>query len=381
MGNAGTGSYQSPGAVYYNPAGMAWLGSSRLSAQGSAYQSLRVDTDSVGTLDGVDEPQNNSSFQIIPHSVISSFRLDNWSFATALLVPFSLQQTNRARWESSLSTESQMTVSQSQDLWIGFGVARELNSDWSVGLSLFGVYGTGFTHYADRILKKDLSTLTNSISALDYSSFHAVAVAGILTKISPKWSVGLRIQSPSVKISEQGHIIFTSDTYTSGNTPPLSSTTVDEGIGFSQKQPVDIQLGTEFLIGNELSALFDLGYQFGSESTVTLSGVTTKDKYLASPRIRSGFEWRVSPKLAIETGVGIYSNPTENSSTNYTSRSLFYSGTLGVRWSSSERVMTSVGVAYLRNSAKGKVSSASTKENTQNLEVWTGLLSIGYLLN
>src|SRR6187549_2201984 len=78
LANTGTGSPSSGAAIYYNPGALARIPHSRFSAQGSSYQSTRIEQETTGKIDGVERPQNQTSFQVIPNAVVSTVKRDAW---------------------------------------------------------------------------------------------------------------------------------------------------------------------------------------------------------------------------------------------------------------------------------------------------------------
>src|SRR5262245_28797576 len=92
----------SPGSVFHNPAGLAWLTSPQLAVSGTTLVYFQSKTDRLLELDEP-VPYEASGFAPIPASLVSTYRVGDYSLATAILVPDLFQLDNRLSRDTALA--------------------------------------------------------------------------------------------------------------------------------------------------------------------------------------------------------------------------------------------------------------------------------------
>lgn len=127
-GNSGTGVNGSPGAAYYNPAGLASLKGMQLSASGSTNLYFDKSTDKFPNFDGTDLAYKEFGFASIPGTLIATWAGENWVCAFSIISLGALTFRNRSAWDTTNSRVMIMQMSDTQEVWFGFSADAEPES-------------------------------------------------------------------------------------------------------------------------------------------------------------------------------------------------------------------------------------------------------------
>ncbi|HEU4580036.1 MAG TPA: hypothetical protein VFS67_17380 [Polyangiaceae bacterium] len=224
MGGAATGLAEDAASVYYNPAGIAQMGGSSLSAsfQVNAFQKITVDhgLKAAGLADLTHDEQPSLAIYV---SAIAKFGEANGAGFRRHAVAFSTvnpEQEQLAFSGFGHIDESYADLkldSRDETVWRGLSYAYSLSSRWAFGLSAFWSHRE-LKHreawvFADAVQPRDYldsqgnqrtAVLANQLRAdlrdVKLSSDDAVLRLGVRHDLSPSWRVGLMLQPPGIPL-------------------------------------------------------------------------------------------------------------------------------------------------------------------------------------
>jgi hypothetical protein len=376
-GNTGIARDGSVGSVLYNPAGMASIKSTKLSASGSAF----AQTDISVKGDGVNE--DFKFFQTTPGQITTVFHQDKFNWAFSILVPRSDEKKANIgtspvdQWDQNYPASTSIDLySKTQELLIGPSVAFNLASNFKIGLSVF-------------VSKKDIRGVSNvyadlsHFSAQSYYESESSALAlfpilGVLYQPSNDLSLGLKISGPSTKLSGkmESHYRLTSIFDPTSNTDcdpnDLWQTCVvyqstKKKSSVNHEKPIDIGLGLNFLASNNLRLLLDISHQFKKEYEVykeNAEGNSSDLKLEAKTRYNFGLEYLTSQTDALTFGLNYNPDPVKDSDLD------FWGAAIGYR-SMDKIADSSLGLFY--NQAKEDSNGSEQKYRIIGLFISTSI--------
>lgn len=200
MGGAVTASADGVDAVFYNPAGLADVPKNSISLSASLYGFQNQ------WVKGYWYPSQDldvSSFVSIPTTFGSVWKLsDRSAVALAAFIP---DRSSSNDLEAFVDTDHYFKFSQEdQTLWIGPSIGWRLDEKFSVGASLFGVYRT-FSWFRDYFYANYWLALSEDIM---YSNLSLLAVLGAKYDLDENWLLGLRLQTPNIRLTGKGNYLF-----------------------------------------------------------------------------------------------------------------------------------------------------------------------------
>lgn len=318
-------------AIWYNPALLADLPSTSLSASASVYERQIYESSAAG----LDSDQ--TVFVSIPSFVggnLGSLETGT-QFAFGLVTPNSFSQsvnltttvpvttggTGRLVINSQSSSETLRPV-------IGFG--QRINQEWSVGFRLDGVYSTLSTlRTADwRFVNDDgsLNTIVNEIENYDATVYAVSAAASVIWTPNEKWSIGFMAVAPTYVAQNDGdvNVTFFREDPNSVINAFLNTSSVEANL----EDPGSVHLGVGYTAGLEWSI----------EAAVRLYFGRPKEPILETPDFAVGI---LTDKNTGETGVGA----TEVSFADLQYDAII-SFSLGGRWRVAPSYMVHAGYQY-----------------------------------
>ena len=245
MGGAVTALCRSVDACFFNPAGLADSPGSTISLSASLYGFYRYEVDSGWN---PDEDVKINSFVTIPSTFGSIWKVSEAiSVALSAFVPDRLSSNDL---EVFPDTDHYFKYSKDdQTLWIGPSIGFHITPDLSVGISLFGAYRT-FSFFQE--YHAFAGNVGFSISRdIKYYDLSLVGILGIRYSLSEAWSLGLRIQAPSIHLTGDGEYLnqVVSPTITGknyidhGETENKLPTSITGGIGY--ESPMEYAFGLD----------------------------------------------------------------------------------------------------------------------------------------
>jgi len=381
MANTGTGGIADTGAVYYNPAALASIAHSRMAVTGSTYLSFGIKADSVARIDtpAQDVPYQANGFNTIPASYVLTYALDHAVIAFSVLVPDSLQLENRANFTT---TNTKGVIAQSykySDLWLGASYATRIDSEWSVGATLFGI------HHAESSLvdmEVDFPNTANSIvSSINRSDVGTMGFSlnfGVLYELSKAINLGLRIQTPLLNISNRADTLINTRTVNAG---VLTSTDEDHPNGSANYQlPLDTTLGARFRPADGWDIYTDLSFQVGAQYTA-LPDSSIDSEVSTDPTFRYAVGTRVLITEKIPARFGLFYNPSalhqfKNNGKSQTKVDCF--GITGGLSYIIEHVETGVGLFYISGTGQSTSDGAPGDASKYAMTGVGALISTSY---
>lgn len=333
--NTGIGRDGSVGSVLYNPAGMASVKSSKLSASGSAFSQNEISINVEG------EKESIKYFQTTPAQVTTIFNTDKFNWAFSILVPKTYKYDRISNTSYGVSSNS--TVEDNETMF-GPSIAFKLSPEFSIGLSVFGskrdYRDTSFLYYEDN---------TGAIAQArkqDISGMTVFPIIGLLYKPTQALQLGLRIQAPSKCVS--GSMVDNSKT--AGDNTSLGVPNDDRTLKSDARfeKPAEIGLGVSWGASEQLNILFDVTHQFAKKYQVIkedVFGEPIEFDFKDTQRFNLAFEYKTSHTDAMTLGFMYNPDPINDSDLN------FYGGTIGYR-SMDKIADSSVGFFYNHASQK-----------------------------
>jgi hypothetical protein len=381
MANTGTGGAPDTGAIYYNPAALTRITHSKMAVTGSTYLSFKINADSLVRLDTPpqDIPYQASGFNTIPASYVIAHNFESWSGAISILVPDSLQLENRTNFTTTNTKGLIVQSTKYSELWVGGTFAKNIDSEWSVGGTLFGVQYSNSNFIETEVdIPTAVNTMVVSTTRYAFSTFGFSLNMGILYEPSKVLSLGLRLQTPLLNVSNHADSLVNTRTITNG---VITSVDEDRPNGLARYQlPLDTTLGAKFRATDHWNLYTDLSFQVAThysqlvDSTID-SGIKTDPTF----RYSVGTELTQIEKFPIR--LGFYYNPSalhdfENNGKSQTK--IDYIGVTGGLSYLGAQSESSFGIFYISGSGKTTITGAPGDEAKYTANGVGGMLSSSY---
>lgn len=374
MGNTGTGDAPDTGAVFFNPAGLAYLPGNKLSVSGSTFMQYDIKYASIENLNPGSVPYDTSGLNTIPSTYVSAMEKWGWHFAFSILVPSSLDIENRTDIVSpQISGEAVQSLNQ-KDLWVGISAAHEIDSHWALGCSLFGV-----DHSQSEVIQfvNIFSSLPNTniteTQFQKYSVYGALLLLGVSYRPNEKWSFGYRFQGPFWQATQTNNSYQSSIATISGTSTPVTSEDSSNQM-IRYQTPPDMTWGAAVKPADWWEILGDISLQlpinYSSMPNFSLNQNFNTD---ATFRYNFGMDFSLSKSMHLLAG-GYYNPSTihrltsaQVGNTQLNARS----GTIGVKWTM-DHVETGLGGFYTYLNGQTMNSDGTTPRETA--KAYGGLL-------
>ncbi len=351
-GNTGIGRDGSVGAVIYNPAGLASIESTKLSASGSAFAQNDITEKYEGEEDKV------SYFQSTPAQITTVFTADKFNWAFSVLVPKS------AKYDSK-TIQGSLTQNQSvedQETLFGPTIGFAFNKKFKIGLSVFASK-RDFKFNSDALYEESGNYLLQS-QRQSISAIAAYPILGILLTPNRDFSLGLRFSGPSTKVSgkfehNQKTVDQTTLGFPSGEDTKTSSA--------NYEKPLEAGIGFSAQVSEHLKVLADFSNQFKKEYVIVKEDVFGEENafnFKTAQRYHLGFEYLTSHTDAITLGLNYNKDPLKDSDLN------FIGGTIGYR-SIDDIADSSFGLFY--NQASSEDEGYESKQRIVGLFISTSI--------
>jgi len=370
----------SPGSVFHNPAGLAWITNAQLAVSGTTLMYFRSSTDRLLELDEP-VPYEATGFAPIPASLVSTYRVGDYSLATAILVPDLFQLDNRQSRDTAMTHVEILQSIHRQDLWLGGSIARTFGDKLAVGVSAFGVKRSSISSTFFQItLPAQPGTLTQSNTNETIDILGLAGVVGVTYVAAPWLTVAARIEPPFLQLASSASV-YQAQVASDGMTTTLDE--VDETPAINQPVPADVGLGLAFKPSDRATIYVDACLQLGQTYTFVDApalGPPVRVRLHPAPRGSIGADIKVTPTITVSGGALVNRGALRDLKESGDSVEDYLGGTLGATWTSG-RTRTGIGALVLRSSAKlvpafampGDVEAARTT-------VFGGLITVAYLL-
>lgn len=384
MGNTGVGSTRDTSAVFYNPAGLANLESTQVSLTGSAYFMFEISMDGAFNIESQNIPYDVSGFSAIPHSLVSTFKFANETFAISVLVPESLQLSTTKSFQTTNFTGTLVPVSLTQSIWVGLSHGHRLTKKWTWGTSLWGIYHSDLNTTSANFQYQDGSQIV--VSETERTKFQHMSVAatlGTYYQFNEAWGLGFKVQSPNLKVHSEVEYYRKTTSVNTGAAPgsqiTISNTQFQDQDG-EYKLPTDLALGISFQPSGKFLALLDVSYQLATEySPIPRLGTKNHVKTTPTPRLNTGIQWNIRDRLPLF--VGAFYNPSALGDTTVVAeneiRADLWGGSLGISYNSNENSQSGIGIFY--GQGTGITRNSSGQELPARIRFGGLLLSTSYI--
>lgn len=370
-GNTGIGREGSVGAVIYNPAGLATLQTTKISASGSAFSQNKISLKSEYINEDVEY------IQTTPTQITTLFNTKYFNWAFSVIVPKS-QELEYALENGTPGVDKANTdgYQKLQETLFGPSIGFKLSEKFKVGLSYF----VSKRDQKERSVEYEDFTQSSSQTffQVDSSALAAYPVVGLLFTPSKSFALGLKFSGPSTQIGGEvkSRVRYVSWDTTGGGLCPdgipdgtcsLAWYSKDKTEKPNYEKPLELGLGLSWNLTKQLKILTDVTTQFAKEYEVYKSDALEESSsinYVNSTRYNIGFEYLTSHTDAITLGLMYNPSPVEDSELN------FIGGTVGYR-SLDNIADSSVGLFF--NQAKEESGGIETSYSMYGLFVSTSI--------
>ena len=363
LANTGTGGVSSPGAVYYNPAALVMLEGTSFSLNGSAYLKYESKAEPLTIIGGKELDYKADGFLTIPTSIAIVKEIRNVKVAFSALVPFELNFEGPKNWNVPVQNQElniRILQNVKQRLFMaGFSVAGNLGNDWSLGgtlywqaYSLLDVNDMAITLVGNPVF------LSQSSRRTDINVNNLMAIIG-LQKQFEKWNLGLKIDLPTIELSDRADIYRYDFSNFNGNNVGGGEFNLKTDANY--KSPVVLRLGATFAPSESLLIASDLSYQFNQDySRVTLPTNDIKSEVSGSYRGSLGIQKSLSEKIKLMSGFS-----TAMAEVDKVDRA-YWSTVLALKLSG-EHTSSSIGLFYSKENAEVPIESQLQKTKSQTV--------------
>lgn len=258
--NTGTAGFESAGAIYFNPAALNEITQNKLSLSASSYFYFHMETTPQDIKDGQDLNYQSSAFNSVPSSVISVMQFDGATYAFGVMVPQSYALENMTVWTTPSTTIYFEEKMEDSDLWILLSRSKKIDENWAWGLSFM----------AQKHYQLMVSMITNvNPTGQDFTSngrsqinvWNSSLILGI-QYVNNQMKYGLRVQSPSLRVSGTGDLYSSNTSTTAVNYDPVVINRTD--IKANHDVPMDFAFGVNYALTKNFSLMSDISYQLAT---------------------------------------------------------------------------------------------------------------------
>ena len=288
-GNTGIARMGSPAAALYNPAGLATIERTQVSASGTLFQNSTQDVS--GSINA-----HADNFQSIPtqlsttgvhagwHYAFSVFTIRSWDYTTPL----------NTQLPGGLGVAPTHLKATANSLLLGPSVGDPYGKDFYIGLSLFLQKDDDYQNTVARIDSTGATgTLHMLVQAEDRrSTYELLPVLGAVWQYDSNTTYGARLQLPSVPVS--GHRVLTNQSV--GYFVDLANTVTDKSQPESTVKensktltPMEVSFGMSKILPRDLRVFGDLGYSLDMKWKPSATADEQKDS--GSLKLSGGVEY------------------------------------------------------------------------------------------
>jgi hypothetical protein len=357
MSNTGVGLRKSRGGAAYNPASLARLTGSDISASANTYNFMDSYTE---TDEGL---KDFKTFSPIPNSVFSGTQF-KWGYgAFSVLVPTNIEVSTRYELKVPDYFGANLVFTDKiEETLIGGAVGVPFGINWGVGMTLY-LHNYGETSTEGLILT-DTNTPVADGAARNRqlkSSVYSIQVAlGVHHSPFNEFKWGLRVQFPTIQVGGSGTIYEEClldaelcEDYDGTGDPNYHQSEKDYDTNY--KVPFDFVLGLNFRPWKKHRFLLDIGYQLATEFEKFPGLLEYNVKTKNQARGNFGYWWNISKSYSLLFGLKWNPSPKlENDIPSALPPINFFGGSIGV-YNEGEVTTTGVGFYYYKSRTDHKV--------------------------
>lgn len=372
MANTGVALSGSTGAVFFNPAGLAGIQSSKVSLSANSYLSIKT---SFAPLDVVDNSNINldaNSLIAVPSSVVSVQKFEKWVMAFSVLAPEQTQLNSMSSHETNNFNTQIILNIRSQLLLIGLsGATSHLNGyDFGAGCFIATLNGT-----SDRSVVAEPKPASGFPQSGIASDSYSVQVAGLVcntgfqTNYTENLRVGANLRLPFIQTSGSAKLFSYAQSAAGG----AAVNSGIQNISVDYQLPMDLAFGASYKLTEVLQLYADASYQFPLDY---------KSSSLAATNVKSDgtFRWNAGASYLQSNNLKFYGGFALNPGTVALQnagdvKENFTVLTIGTELKSNIAT-TGLGVMVANSSGESKLSSGSNGD--VSTKVFGVLLSAGF---
>jgi len=290
MGGAYAALSDDPTGSYYNPAGLATALSSSISANLNVYGFEKREIENGYTTFLGSANLNSETMPTVPTTFGIMRKLGprlyedgpkQHAIAFSMLVPSNVDYALSGDIESTseddflgeiMDTNSFEVSHQYRTLWAGPSYAYLINSEWAVGLSIFGTVTTikrrySVTDFSDTKDDTDFGYVEWGESSMDLTHYGLTFRAGGMYQPSDNWRIGLTFGSPWISVYGEGSqkVKIATGRYFGDGFDFVEINSNKYGLDdVTYLEPFEIRLGGAYLYKN-LTLALDVSYHHSLE--------------------------------------------------------------------------------------------------------------------
>lgn len=367
MANSGVALTQSTGNVFYNPAGLADLGSTKLSLSSNTYFNSKTEYKSIQTLDDQNIPFSTSGTQSIPSSLVSAWKGEKMAWAFSIMVPHQLKVQDSSVYNSNSFETIQITRSQSfQILMVGGTLAGTVADSIRLGVSCFlTTYQS--TQQFDFVATPRSSTTLKPAVANNYFNSDIMGTLchlGIQHDANDLISWGVTLKSPLMASSRKG----TATQFIQEPTLGVFKTDGPKSVEANVEVPAELSTGIKWSIHDRFKVYTDANYQMSTEYKDG-NLISNKYEHVGTLRLNGGVQFKISDKNDILAGVSY--NPSTIKSSAIEAQENYFIGSLGFQSVSENSVL---GIGFFVAQSYGETTNTKLDTAFQEIETYKSTL-------
>ncbi len=286
------------GCAFYNPASLARMDGTTLSAAVNAYNKTDAQFGDLDSLESAAMRVNRGSIVPIPASSGTVYSFGN--FATGLSILFPDYDSYTGEIKANSDVTSYMNL-KDQSLWVGGSLALNLSEEDAIGLTMYYTSRTFSRSLTDQLSQAGTVFLTNEEKILSQNSL--VYILGYYRQLNTNWTFGTSFRLPSLSVNGQGSFYRSSINTAGGISPPINH----KSISAETRIPSRLNIGLGYTRPGKWAFSTDVNLH-GRESYTDLDDPSGGDRIRHREiwNIALGGEYFVQPWAALR--VGLYTN-------------------------------------------------------------------------
>lgn len=286
------------GCAYYNPASLARMDGTTLSAAVNAYNKTDAQFGDLDSLESAAMRVNRGSIVPIPASSGTVYSFGNFAVGLSILFPDYDSYTGEIKANADVTSYMNL---KDQSLWVGGSLALNLSEEDAIGLTMYYTSRTFSRSLTDQLSQAGTVFLTNEEKILSQNSL--VYILGYYRQLSNNWTLGTSFRLPSLSVNGQGSFYRSSIDTAGGISPAINH----KSISAETRIPSRLNIGLGYTQLGKWAFSTDVNLH-GRESYTDLDDPFGGDRirHKETWNIALGGEYFVQPWAALR--MGLYTN-------------------------------------------------------------------------
>ena len=286
------------GCAFYNPASLARMDGTTLSAAVNAYNKTDAQFGDLDSLESAAMRVNRGSIVPIPASSGTVYSFGNFAVGLSILFPDYDSYTGEIKANADVTSYMNL---KDQSLWVGGSLALNLSEEDAIGLTMYYTSRTFSRSLTDQLSQAGTVFLTNEEKILSQNSL--VYILGYYRQLSTNWTLGTSFRLPSLSVNGQGSFYRSSIDTAGGISPPMNR----KSISAETRIPSRLNIGLGYTQPGKWAFSTDVNLH-GRESYTDLDDPSGGDRirHKETWNIALGGEYFIQPWAALR--MGLYTN-------------------------------------------------------------------------